>query len=80
MVKSARKHYITVSVMQAKLELAASPTAPLGALAELAQDGSDLIRLKVASNPRTPKTLLACMTKDKSAAVRSACQYKLAQR
>lgn len=78
MVKSIRKHYVTLSVNQAKLELAASATAPVEALAELALDGLEAIRLKVACNPRTPAALLSCMVNDKSAAVRSACQAKLA--
>lgn len=80
MVKSVRKHYITHSVNQGKLDLAASATAPVAALCELALDGSEYVRLTVASNPHTPKALLACMLKDRSETVRTFCQNKLDQR
>lgn len=77
MVRSIRQHYITQSVLEAKLEIASAKRMPVNALLELSLDDCDAVRLAVASNPGTPLALLACMSNDRAQAVRAACAKRL---
>lgn len=78
MFRPQRPLYVTDSVDRVKQELAQSRTTPIDALIELASDGSEAVRLKVAENPRTPRALVATMVNDKCALVRAAAVTKRA--